>query len=132
MGDTTYTYTLSFDQKPEYLHCIVQGRNTRDNVIRYLQEILRESQARNCRALLIEERLEGPRLGTLDVFDIASHHDKPLIAPIGPIAYVDVNRHGELMAFAEDVAVNRAIPLKVFDTVAEAQDWLRARHRAAN
>jgi hypothetical protein len=132
MSDTTYTYSLSFDEKPEYLHCIVHGRNTYDNVTGYLQEILRECQARHCRAVLIEERLEGPRLDILDVFEIASRHGKPLTAPIGPIAYVDVNRHGDLMDFAENVAVNRAIPVKVFETVAGAQEWLLARHRAAN
>jgi hypothetical protein len=40
------------------------------------------------------------------------------------IAYVDVNAAGALMQFAETVAVNRALPVKVFPTVAEAEEWL--------
>jgi hypothetical protein len=132
MRDTTHTYSVKFEPQPEYLHCIVTGRNTRDNVLRYLQDILRECLARDSRTVLIEERLEGPRLGTLDVFDIASHQGKPLTAPIRAIAFVDVNRDGKLLKFAEDVAVNRAIPVKMFESVAEAQHWLRARHRAAS
>ena len=36
------TYTLTMAQKPTYLHVIVTGRNTKDNVARYLEEVLRE------------------------------------------------------------------------------------------
>ena len=124
------TYTLRFEEKPEFLHCIVEGRNTVANVAGYLQAILRECQARHSSAILIEERLDGPRLSTIDVFEIAaSRGGKPLV-PIKAIAYVDVNREGPLMQFAEDVAVNRGVPVTVFGSVAEARDWLLNRHRA--
>ena len=66
------TYQLTFDQKPTYLHAIVTGRNSRENVARYLEEIHHECRSRRCFRVLIEERLEGPRLGTLEVFEIAS------------------------------------------------------------
>ena len=33
------------------------------------------------------------------------------------------------MQFAEDVAVNRGVPVTVFGSVVEAQDWLLDRHR---
>jgi hypothetical protein len=69
------TYTLTIDQKPTYLHATVTGQNSRENVVRYLEEILRECIARNCFRVLIEECLEGPRLGMLDVFKIASEAD---------------------------------------------------------
>ena len=65
-------YALTIDQKPTYLHAIVTGRNSRENVTRYLEEILQACIARKCFRVLIEERLEGPRLGTLDVFEIVS------------------------------------------------------------
>jgi hypothetical protein len=41
------------------------------------------------------------------------------------IAYVDVNAQGSLMKFAEDVAVNRGLRVRVFGTVADAERWLR-------
>lgn len=66
------TYKLTVDQKPTYLHAIVTGRNSRENVVRYLEAILHECTARSCFRILIEERLDGSRLGTLDVFQIAS------------------------------------------------------------
>ena len=70
-------YELTIDQKPTYLHAIVTGRNSRENVARYLEEILHECIARRYFRVLIEERLEGPRLGTLDVFEIVSEGSQP-------------------------------------------------------
>ena len=118
------TYKLTIDQKPTYLHAIVTGRNSRENVARYLEEILRECTARSCSRVLIEERLEGPRLGTLDVFEIASEGRSKTQGKLKAIAYIDVNAEGDLMQFAEDVAVNRGLPMAVFATVADAEKWL--------
>ena len=71
-----------------------------------------------------EERLEGPRLGTLDVFRIASEGSSKAIWIYKAFAYVDVNAEGDLMQFAETVAVNRGMPVTVFSTVADAEKWL--------
>jgi hypothetical protein len=122
-------YELTIDQKPTYLHAIVTGHNSRENVARYLEEILRECIARKCFRVLIEERLEGPRLGTLDVFEIVSQGSNRALGILKAIAYVDVNAEGDLMQFAETVAVNRALPVTVFSTVADAERWLLDENR---
>jgi hypothetical protein len=118
------TYRLTIAQNPTYLHVIVSGQNSRENVLRYLEETFRECIARNCFRVLIEERLDGPRLGTLDVFQIASEGSSKAGRIIKAIAYVDVNAQGGLMKFAETVAVNRMLPVVVFPTVADAEKWL--------
>jgi len=118
------SYRLRLDQEPAYLHAIVTGHNSRENVTRYLEEIRRECAARGCRRLLIEERLEGPRLGTMDVFDIAADASGRTDGLLGAIAYVDVNADGGWMGFAENVAVNRGLPVRVFASVADAKKWL--------
>jgi hypothetical protein len=51
------TYELTIDQQPTYLHAIVTGRNSREHVMRYLEDILHECTARQCCRVLIEERL---------------------------------------------------------------------------
>jgi hypothetical protein len=119
------TYKLTIEQKPTYLHFIVTGQNSRENVVRYLEETLRECATRRCFRLLIEERLAGPRLGTLEVFRIASEEGEKARGILTAIAYVDVNAEGNLMQFAETVAVNRALPVAVFSTVADAEKWLQ-------
>ena len=61
------SYTLTIHQKPTYLHAIVTGLNSRETVQRYLQELRTECLARACFRLLLEEHLEGPRLGSMVV-----------------------------------------------------------------
>jgi hypothetical protein len=117
-------YKLDIIQKPSFLHAIVTGQNTKETVERYLQAVQRECMDRGCFSVLIEERLEGPRLGTFVVFDIASKGSKQAFGKMKAIAYVDVNAEGDLMHFAETVAVNRGLPIAVFPTVAAAEAWL--------
>lgn len=117
-------YQLTIHQKPGYLHVVVTGRNSAENVLRYLEDVVRECAARRCRTVLVEERLEGPRLGLPDVFRIASQGSVRHPGVIEAMAYVDVHAEGDAMKFAEDVAVNRAFPVKVFATVADAEHWL--------
>ena len=123
------TYNLTIEQKPEYLHAIVTGRNSKENVSGYLEEVLRECLARDCPRVLIEERLEGPRLRAFDVFQIASKGSGQAFGKLKAIAYVDVNSKGGLMRFAETVAVNRSLPVRLFETIADAEKWLREEAR---
>ena len=118
------TFDLNIYQKETYLHIIVKGKNTRENVKAYLSNILQECYERKCFRVLIEEHLEGPRLGTIDVFSIASQGALNAFGKIKALAYVDVNAEGDLMQFAENVAVNRSFPVKVFSSVAEAEKWI--------
>jgi len=118
------SYKLTFDQKPTYLHAIVTGNNSKENVTRYLEDVRRECVARSCFRVLIEECLIGPRLKTMDVFDIAAKGSESAHGVFQSIAYVDVNMDSEMMKFAEDVAFNRGIPVRVFLSVADAEKWL--------
>ena len=118
------TYKLTIHQKPTYLHAIVTGQNNRENVQRYLEEIRAECIARRCFRVLVEERLEGPRLGAMDVFRIASEGSRKARGRFKAFAYVDVNADSDLMLSAETVAVNRGLPVAVFPTVPDAERWL--------
>jgi len=124
-------YALQLEPRDGFLHAVVTGANTEENVLGYLGEVFRHCQEHQCRRLLIEERLEGPRLGTLEVFKIATRRAAEIFGTLEAIAFVDVNAKGDLMSFAETVSRNRGIPLAVFPTVAEAQGWLAAKTPAA-
>jgi hypothetical protein len=122
-------YQLEIIEKPNYLHAIVTGKNTMENVVGYLKDLLKECEARRCFNVLIEERLEGRRLETWDVYQIASDSSTLARGFFKNVAYVDVNAGGELMKFAETVANNRGVPMTLFPTVAEAEAWLAAKPR---
>jgi hypothetical protein len=117
------TYELKIEQKRTYLHAVVTGTNSKENVLRYTEEIDRECTARATFRVLIEERLHGPRLGTMDVFEVVLRR-APRARRFKAIAYVDANAEGESMRFAENLAVNRFVPVAVFQTVAEAERWI--------
>jgi hypothetical protein len=123
------SFQLQVTEKPTYLHAVVTGPNTRENVSGYLQALLRECEARQCFNVLIEERLTGRRLETWDVYQIASENSALARGVFNAIAFVDVNASGDLMRFAETVANNRGVPVHLFATVAEAEAWLAGRPR---
>jgi len=120
-------FDLKLEPKDDYLHAVVTGDNTREDVFGYLRELLRVCQQRHVTRLLIEERLTGERLGPVDVFDIASQGSSEAVGSLSTIAYVDVHAVGDAMKFAEDVAVNRGLRVRIFATVAEAEQWLTGR-----
>ena len=121
------SYELTILPKPGYLHAIVTGENNRENVVRYLADILRECTTRRCFRVLIEERLEGPRLGLMDVFQIVADESAHAAGVMEAVAYVDVNAQGDSMKFAETVAANRFLPVMMFSSVSEAENWIRPR-----
>ena len=116
---------MTMTEKPGYLHVVVTGQNTLENVELYLRELNRACVARGFTRVLIEEKLAGRRLETWDVYQIASQGSIDGSGQFEALAYVDHNAHGDLMRFAETVANNRGIPLNVFATVQEAEAWLQ-------
>ena len=118
-------FQVRIEQRPTHLHFIVTGDNSHDSITGYMEQVLRECTARQCFRVLVEERLEGPRLGTMQVFALVSKGSERFRGVLQAMAYVDVNAAGDLMRFAENVAVNRAIPVRVFASVAAAEEWLR-------
>ena len=123
------SYQLKVIEKPTYLHVVVTGANTMENVVGYLKDLLRECESRQCYNVLIEEQLTGRRLETWDVYQIASDSSAQARGVFRNVAYVDVNSAGDLMKFAETVANNRGVPMTVFNTVAEAEQWLAGKPR---
>jgi len=118
------SYELTIIEKPMYLHFVVTGENSRDTVAHYMEDVIRACTQRNLPRALVEERLQGPRLGTIDVFCLSASLSMRYIGTLKSLAYVDVHAVGDTMKFAENVAVNRGFPVRVFSTVAAAEKWL--------
>lgn len=89
------SYQLTIHEKPTYLHAVVTGRNTKENVAGYLDELRLECAARNLSRVLIEERLTGRRLGTWVVYSIVSEGSAGARGLFDAIAFVDVNAAGK-------------------------------------
>jgi hypothetical protein len=116
-------YQLTFERHPVYLHVTVTGTNEAESVMQYLREIRAECQRLGCFRVLIDEHLEGPRLAVDEVFTIASEGAMDAMGIFEAIAYVDPHM-GQMADFAETVAVNRGMPVRIFDSVDAARAWL--------
>lgn len=119
------SYCIEYMTTPDYVHATVTGENSPDSVKGYLAEVYRYCKEHAVERVLIEENLDGERLEALEVFAIASEGSMRALGWFEAVAYVDP-RMGDMGEFAETVAVNRGMPVAVFDSVEKAAEWLRS------
>jgi hypothetical protein len=117
-------YELVLIEHPGYLHAIGRGQRTRDNALRFLQEA-GDACIKSGRAnLLVEMAFTGQQLETSKVFEVVKARSAEG-SRLSKIAYVDVAQaNRERPRFAETVARNRGVNVRLFDDVASAQAWL--------
>jgi hypothetical protein len=117
-------YELTIVQKAGYLHGIATGQNSREAVTEYLMRGLQECIDRGFSHVLIETRLQGPHLALWEIFEIAAKHSKFDLGRFDAIAYVDTGAPADLLTFIQNVSRNRGLPLRVFNSVTPAEQWL--------
>jgi len=122
----TKSFELKVEDKGGYLHFRVIGPNTPEAVRGYLGDVYFTCAQRQSAAILIEENLRGTGLGIFDIFEIVSEASDRTWPYVRRIAYIDVNPEHSLpdMKFAETVAVNRGVNIRVFASVRDAEQWL--------
>jgi hypothetical protein len=122
------SYDLHIEPRGTYLYVTVTGENSVDSVNGYLAEVHEWCLQHKCPNVLIVENLTGPGLGTYNIFELVSRKSAGASQVLGRLAYVDINPEHDpkAMEFAEDVAVNRGIPVRIFATVQEAEGWLES------
>ena len=120
-------YRLTFDNKPEYLHALVEGEQDSYQISRrFWSEIAAESERLRPTRLLVEEDLKEQLPSIADTYQGATERQDMGLAGIR-IAFLD--RHPEQHEqnqFGELVARNRGINMKVFSDRDEALEWLLA------
>jgi hypothetical protein len=125
---TIMSHTFEVEQKAGYLHIRVSGENAPQTVRNYLKQVYAACDSTKCPRVLIEENLGGPVLPMADIYDIASRESQNIWPVVQQAALVDVNRshNHDRMEFAETVAVTRGFNLRVFTSIPEAEEWLKA------
>jgi len=119
-------HVLRVEQKGTYLHAVVEGDNTTEDVRQYLAEVRKACEARGCTRVLVEENLRGPSLKTMEIFAIAAGGGSAAAGTLSMVAYMDVNPEHAVrdMQFAENVAANRGLNVRLFLDRREAEAWL--------
>lgn len=116
-------YNIEFDKRPDFLLATITGSNSVENVVAYIDDIVVVCKIRSCEWVLIDDRLDGPRLALDDVFDITADGAQKLLGVFRAIAYVD-EKMGEIADFIENVALNRGMPIRTFASFVDAERWL--------
>jgi hypothetical protein len=119
-------YQLVAEAKSGYTHFHVTGTNSPEAVRGYLMDIYYACAQDTSPAILIEENLKGPGLALFDIFEVVSESSERTWPYVRRIAYVDTNPEHSApdMQFAETVAVNRGVNVRLFASVPEAEQWL--------
>lgn len=117
-------YKIEFEQRPKYLYAFVSGRhNNIENARKCWLDILDACHRFGADKLLVEENIEG-NISMEEMYKLSSEFPSMGFRNI-LVAFVDLHPlHQKLNRFGEVVATNRGGKVRVFDTVAEAKEWL--------
>ena len=117
-------YHLSLVPHPGYLHASVTGTHSAQNAARFLREVREACTRQGVSAVLLEVRFSGPSLATGSIFGVISQESTEGKS-LRKVAYVDASdRDPAKIKFAETVALNRGVNVRLFANVEEAGRWL--------
>jgi hypothetical protein len=117
-------YELILEEHPDYLHAIGRGPRTPENARRFLLEAGEACVNRGKRNLLVQAELNGPPLDTRNIFGVIQDRSRDGMR-MRRIAYIDeAAGHPSKAQFAETVARNRGVNVRLFEDVDAAVRWL--------
>ena len=117
-------YQSTIEVRPSYLHAKVVGPRTPENAIRFLEEVYAACQRTGHAKVLLEMAFTGPSLGVSGILKVIEARSGDG-SKLRRIAYVEASPDGPGKAkFAETAAINRAVNVHLFDSVAQAARWL--------
>ena len=117
-------YRLTTKERHGYLHASVVGQRTAENAQRFLRDAYEACVKKGYSALLLEMGLTGPALDIASVFRVIANR-APDGAKLRRIAYIEPSPT-DLPAglFAETVANNRGVNVRLFKDLESADRWL--------
>jgi hypothetical protein len=122
-------YALAIEPKGSYLHATVTGENGRETVIGYFGEVRAACRTRDCYRVLVEERLTGPRFSLPELMQLAAEVTAQAGAIFEVLAYVDVYAEDDKVRQVAAQVVEPGSAVGVFNTVLEAERWLRDKEK---
>ena len=118
------SYQITAHPMSGYLHVIITGENTAENVTNYITKVGAMCDEQKISTVLIEENLQGSGLNMFDIFKIIKglQHTPKILHWI---AFVDTNpaHDSTMMDFARELAVRRGLRVHICHTVEDAKEW---------
>jgi hypothetical protein len=118
------SYHLQIEEHPKYLHAAASGKNSAENVLRFLREAYEACVKGRMSAVLLEMKFEGPALDTGSIYSVIAQ-GSDAGRQMRKIAYVaQPEREVSKSKFAETVGINRGVNVRLFPDVPAAKKWL--------
>jgi len=118
------SYRLTIAEQATYLHATGDGTRTPENAERFLEEAYLACVERGYSDVLLEMNLSGPSLDPSSIFGVIMQRASDA-KKLRRIAYVDSMATDPGKAkFAETVAVNRGVGVRLFRNLDDARQWL--------
>ena len=117
------TYQLTIEQRAGYVYAKATGERTPENAIRFMREAYQACVNGGVSRLLLEMSFSGASLSTTHIFDVIADR-APDGLKLQKIAYVDGSSDVAQSYFAETVAMNRGVNVRLFPDVTAAANWL--------
>ena len=120
------TYRLSIEAHGTYLQARLEGERTVGNMQRFLQEAFLACVKHGTPDLLLEMNLANASMDSSAIYRVVLDRAADG-AKLRRIAYVETGASDPAKArFAETVALNRAVNVRLFASLAEARRWLES------
>ena len=120
------TYRLTVEAHETYVHARLDGTRTPQNLLRYMREAYLACVQHGRSDLLLEMNLASADLDISAIYRIVLQRAADG-AKLRRIAYVETGAVSAAKSrFAETVAVNRAVNVRLFPTLGEAKAWLES------
>ncbi len=117
-------YELTLEEHPGYLHATVTGTRSARNAARFLREVHEACVSRGISAALMEIRFSGPSLDPGSIYKVIADGSADA-RTLRKIAYLATTpTDPQQPKFAETVAVNRGVNVRLFTEAEEAKRWL--------
>ena len=117
-------FRVTLMEESGYLHARAEGPRTPENVLKYLGEVHAACVKDGHTAVLLEMNLEGPSLDAGDIYRVISRGSAEAQG-LQRIAYVEASvENPDKARFAETVALNRGVNVRLFADVESAWRWL--------
>jgi hypothetical protein len=115
---------LTIEERPTYVYARADGDLTPANALRFLEEAYAACLKSGKPDVLLDMQLHGPDLNTTNVYEVIAQRAADG-SKLRKLAYVPFQRDDRSMAyFAETVAVNRGVNVRLFESVTAAERWL--------
>ena len=93
-------------------------------MLKFLEQVHGECVKRDRTAVLLDVNLEGPSLDMGAIFNVITQR-APAGGTLRKIAYLEATPNNPTRArFAETVAINRGVNVRLFDDAEAAKRWL--------